>query len=121
MNKIILFLIIGIVFVSGCQSLFIKIKPQEQIPVTAQVLLGFETECFENETVEKYELIEKDFDTLVDYCDYIFCTGELYTSCIWSSWSDCIIENEDTFSKNPFIRFWNETVCTKEILVRRLG
>ena len=101
-----------------------RINALENKTVTLEEL-GLTTECTDLKTVERYEVIN---ETNCAFCDkWQGCCSRFYpnisfddcmnlrqTNC--SSVEACII-NCNKNSQRPYIKFWNESVCIKQIVV----
>lgn len=111
------------------------------------LLEGWTAGCLNWTVVEKYELINS-FADAYDYCKNTMCIDKAiqFNSC-WKSVGvsmcgytldalrDCILDDcmpshscssfklceNITFPSKPYIRYWNESVCVKETLVREVN
>lgn len=113
--------------------------PKEEIPsgVTTQPpssLYGWEEECVQYKTIEKYALVEP--PTCESVCSSVYAcmqnlypeiealhTQEEFNNAVEKS--ACISEGkcynlckEKLVPKTPYVKFWNESICTKQILVK---
>lgn len=90
-------------------------------------------ECFEYKNVSKYELIEPnncerhcgDYKSCIKYMELIFVDGNVpligptcYTSFFGFDTNYCFYVCGEVPPIEPYIRYWNETVCIKSHLVR---
>jgi len=85
-------------------------------------LSGWTEECIENKTIENWQLIEPDMDcaTVCEIETKCKDTGQGIT-CSLSMYGDRInCFEECRTAEKPYIRWWNETVCTKKMLVKEI-
>ena len=135
-NVIVLFIIafflifayFGVLFVLNHQNL------QEHKDIKQMVIdyqnppQGYTEECYQEETTEKYKLIEAG-ERCEEGCEWTWLT---VINSDWLDWSDCYFEFDEV-SKNyrlgcydcnevcntePFIEYYNETTCAKWVMVR---
>ena len=86
-------------------------------------LADFDVECIENKTVNEYKLIvpdemrESNWNEYYNFCMFDICN--FYSTYEWINAEGTCFET--CFVGEPFIHSWNNTFCSKEMLVRSVG
>jgi len=125
-------LVVLIAIFTGRLSNFVESDVQD-IRVEVQVVtaldnlkdLGFESECFEEKVVKEYKTT-----TMLERCKKEFCESTPF-DCYYGNFiinghyvctdfDRCVDFCMDVDRPKPYIVSWNETVCIKEILVRKI-
>ena len=114
----------------------VGLQPGVALTTPYDPLQGYHEECFENTTVEKYEITQP--VTTEQFCEPV-CHFEIdcqkfalennipSENCSRNDNHGCLQICSSFYSQTPegkttkpYLTFWNETVCTKTILVRDL-
>lgn len=87
---------------------------------------GWTEKCITEIIVERYELVEQAEDNYDAYCQtYQKCLEDFDDEIGCDTLDGCKLlyknhRNEMHYEK-PYIHFWNETVCTEMILIKKLN
>ena len=102
-------------------------------PTSPSMDLGIVFECIENKTITKYQIIEPDLKEIKTYCKFKVCsnnkacfekfgnldsTGLRENDEMCRDDTQCMEECTKREVKQPYLLFFNETICIKEMAVR---